>query len=76
MPDALTGFGLASVGAMLLFYALEERSPWFVLTFAIACWTSALYAWLAGAWPFTVVELIWGLIALGRFRRRISPIID
>ena len=76
MPDALTALGLASVGAMLLSYALEDRSPWFVLTFAIACWTSALYAWLAGAWPFTVVELIWGVIALRRFRRRISQITD
>jgi hypothetical protein len=24
-------FGLAAVAAMLLFYALEDRSPWYVL---------------------------------------------
>lgn len=57
---------------MLLFYALEERSPWFVVAFALACWASALYAWFAGAWPFTAVELIWGVVALRRFRGRAS----
>ena len=72
MPDALTAFGLVSVSAMLLFYALEDRSPWFVLAFALASWASALYAWSAGAWPFTAVELIWGVVALRRFRSRLS----
>jgi len=70
VPDALTAFGLASVAVMLLFYALEERSPWFIVAFALASWSSALYAWLIGAWPFTAVELIWGFVALRRFRRR------
>ena len=32
-----TLFGLAAVSAMLLFYALEDRSPWYVLAFAGAC---------------------------------------
>jgi hypothetical protein len=35
MPmDGLTLFGLVAVTAMLLFYAFEHRSPWFVLAFA------------------------------------------
>ena len=68
--DALTLFGVASVGAMLTFYWLEERGPRYVLAFALACWSSALYALLAGAWPFTAVELIWGFVALRRFRAR------
>lgn len=33
----LTLFDLFPVGAMLIFYALEERSPWFVLAFAVSC---------------------------------------
>ncbi|MEP6695160.1 MAG: hypothetical protein ABJB39_11010 [Chloroflexota bacterium] len=70
MPDLLTAFGLLSVSAMLVLYALEERSRHFVLAFAIACWASALYAWLAGTWPFTAVELVWGFVALRRFGRR------
>jgi CHASE2 domain-containing sensor protein len=68
--DGLTAFGLASVGAMLACYALEERSPYFVLGFALACWAAAVYGWLSGAWPFTVVEGIWGLVALRRFAAR------
>ncbi|MDP9280855.1 MAG: hypothetical protein M3P38_02025 [Chloroflexota bacterium] len=68
--DPLTAFGLASVGAMLACYALEDRSPYFVLAFALACWAAAVYGWLTGAWPFTVVEAIWGLVALRRFARR------
>jgi len=55
---------------MLVFYALEERSRTFVLAFALACWASAAYAWFAGAWPFTLVEGVWGFVALLRFSRR------
>ncbi|HET7701245.1 MAG TPA: hypothetical protein VFM06_10315 [Candidatus Limnocylindria bacterium] len=68
--DALTIFGTASVSVMLLTYALESRSRWFVLAFALACWASALYGWLAGVWPFTLIEGIWGLVALRRFAGR------
>jgi hypothetical protein len=68
--DPLTLFGLVSVGAMLACYALEERSPYFVLAFALACWAAATYAWLAGTWPFTLIEAIWGAVALRRFARR------
>ena len=35
--DALTAFGLFVVTMMLLCYALEEQSPWFILVFAVAC---------------------------------------
>lgn len=68
--DPLTLFGFAAVTAMLAFYALEERSPYFVVAFALACWAAALYGWLAGTWPFALVETIWGAIALRRYRRR------
>lgn len=68
--DPVTAFGVASVGAMLVCYVLEERSRWWVLAFAVACWSSALYGWLAGAWPFTVIETIWGIVAVRRFSRR------
>ena len=65
--DALTAFGALAVAAMLLFYALEERSPWFVLAFAAACLASSVYGFLQGAWPFGVVELIWSGVALRRW---------
>jgi hypothetical protein len=70
--DPLTLFGFAAVAAMLGFYALEDRSPYFLVAFAVACWAAALYGWLAGAWPFAVVEAIWGAVAVRRFLRRSS----
>ena len=70
--DTLTLFGLFAVSAMLLFYALEDRSPWFIFAFAIACVLGSIYGFLQGAWPFGVVEAIWALIALVRFRKRLS----
>jgi len=70
--DALTLFGLLAVSAMLLFYALEDRSPWFVFAFAIACALASVYGFMQGAWPFGVIEVIWAVIALVRFRKRLS----
>ena len=65
--DALTLFGLVAVSAMLAFYALEKRSPWYVLAFAGACALGSTYGFLQGAWPFGVVEAIWSLVALRRW---------
>ena len=65
--SALSLFGLAAVTAMLIFYALEDRSPRFVLAFAAACALGSIYGFLQGAWPFGVVEAIWSLIAARRW---------
>ena len=65
--DALTAFGALAVAAMLLFYALEERSSWYVLAFAAACLASSVYGFMQGAWPFGVVELIWSGVAVRRW---------
>ena len=35
--DELTAFGLFAVTAMLVCYALEDRSHWFILAFAGSC---------------------------------------
>jgi len=69
--DGLTLFGLVAVTAMLVFYALEDASPWFVLAFAGACGLGSAYGFLQGAWPFGVVEAIWAGIALRRWRLRL-----
>jgi hypothetical protein len=50
--DALTAFGLFAVTAMLVCYACEDRSPWFILAFAVACLLGSVYGFLQGAWPF------------------------
>ncbi len=70
--DSLTLFGLLAVTAMLVFYALEDWSPWYVLAFAGACLLASLYGFLQGAWPFGVVEAIWAGVAVDRWRRRSS----
>jgi len=70
--DSLTLFGLAAVSAMLVFYALEDRSPWFVAAFAVACVLASIYGFAQGAWPFGLVEAAWALIALRRWRKRLS----
>jgi len=66
--NPLTLFGLFAVTAMLVCYALEKRSRWFILGFALACLMGSLYGFLQGAWPFGLIELIWSLVALGRWR--------
>lgn len=68
--DPLTIFGALSVGAMLVFYALEARSAGLVLAFAGACLASSAYGFLQGAWPFGVVELVWSGVATRRWRSR------
>jgi hypothetical protein len=67
--DGLTIFGLFAVTAMLVSYALEERSSWYVLVFALACALGSVYGFLQGAWPFGVVEAIWAAVALRRWFR-------
>jgi hypothetical protein len=67
--DALTWFGLLAVTAMLLFYACEDRSHWFVLAFAGACVLASLYGFLQGAWPFGLVEAVWALVAGWRWNK-------
>lgn len=67
--SALTAFGLFAVSAMLVSYAMERRSHWWVLVFAGACWLGSAYGFLQGAWPFGLVEAIWGVVAIVRWRK-------
>ena len=69
MMDGLTLFGLVAVTAMLVFYAMEPRSRWFILAFAGACALGSAYGFLQGAWPFGVIEAIWALVAVRRWWR-------
>ena len=70
--SALSLCGLAAVTAMLIFYALENRSPWFVLAFAAARALGSIYGFLQGAWPFGLVEAAWAGVAVYRWRARMS----
>jgi len=62
-------FGLIAVTAMVVAYALEDRSHWFVLAFAAACIAASVYGFFQGAWPFGLVEAVWSVVAFRRWIR-------
>ena len=68
--DGLSLFGLFAVTAMLVCYALEDRSHLFILAFAAACVLGSIYGFLQGAWPFGLVEAVWAGVALRRWSVR------
>ena len=63
----LTLFGATAVTFMMVMYALERRHPAFVLAFAFGCALSSAYGFLAGTWPFGVVEAVWAAVAVHRY---------
>jgi hypothetical protein len=69
--DRVTEFGIVAVVLMLVTYALEEISHWFLIAFAAACVLGSIYGFLlVGGWPFGVLEAVWAGLALWRWRRR------
>lgn len=71
--DVLSLYGLFAVSVMVALYALEDRHHLFTLGCAGSCGLASIYGFLAGAWPFGVVEAIWAVIALVRWRKRALP---
>lgn len=71
--DGITLFGLAAVTLMLIFYSLEARARIYTLAFALACWMGSAYGFMQGAWPFGLVEAIWGFVALRKWATLASP---
>lgn len=69
--DMLTAYGASVVFLMMIFYAVESRSHWFTFLFGLSCFASATYGWLAGTWPFGVVETVWGIVALYKWYKLI-----
>lgn len=66
---AITIYGVCALTFMMVMYALENRHPGFVIGFAAGCVLSSIYGFLAGAWPFGLVELAWSTIAARRWVR-------
>jgi len=52
---------------MLVSYALEKRSHWYILVFAASCALGSAYGFLQGAWPFGIVEAVWSIVAARRW---------
>ena len=71
MTSMLTLYGVAALTFMMTMYALEARGPQFIALFALGCALSSSYGFLSGAWPFGVVEAIWGLVAVRRWWMRV-----
>jgi len=69
----LSAFGLFAVSAMMISYALESRSRWFILAFAASCVLGSIYGFLQGAWPFGLVEAVWSMVALRRWWGNSEP---
>jgi hypothetical protein len=67
--SGLSLFGLVAVTAMVVAYALEHRSHWFVLAFSAACIAGSVYGFLQGAWPFGLMEAFWSAVAFRRWVR-------
>jgi len=67
--DALTLFGVVALAIMLLCYALERKNPWFTFGMGAACVAAAIYGFLAGTWPFGILEAVWAAIAFSRWWR-------
>jgi hypothetical protein len=65
----LTAFGAAAVTFMVCMYALERHHRRYIFAFALGCALSSIYGFLAGTWPFGVVEAIWTAVALNRYHR-------
>jgi hypothetical protein len=62
-----TIYGLVSVSLMLIFYALEHKSHWYILAFSVSCVMASIYGFWQGAWPFGLVELVWSGVAFRRW---------
>ncbi len=68
----LTVFGSIAVAVMMFSYWMEPRSKWFVLLFAAGCAATSGYSAIVQAYPITVIEALWALIALRRFSKRVA----
>jgi ribose/xylose/arabinose/galactoside ABC-type transport system permease subunit len=73
--DDLSAFGLFTVTAMLVCYALEQRGTWFILAFAGSCALGSLCGFLQGVWPFRITAncIAPGVIATGRIMATVIP---
>ena len=70
----LLAFGFVAVTAMVATYALEPRSPRFIVAFAVACVLGATNALATEAWPFAALEFVWAGVALQRWNgARLAP---
>ncbi|MHB8360463.1 MAG: hypothetical protein ACYDAO_06455 [Thermoplasmataceae archaeon] len=61
-------YGSAVLILMLIFYLREDKSTMFTFLFGVTCIGSSVYGFLAGTWPFGVIEAVWGIFSFNKFR--------
>lgn len=65
--SSLNIYGSIVVTAMMVFYAVEAKSAVFTLLFGLMCIGTSAYGFLAGTWPFGVIEAVWAIIAFRKY---------
>ena len=65
--SALNVYGAIALLIMMIFYVLENRSPTYTLLFGVMCISTSVYGFLAGTWPFGVIELAWLMVAIRKY---------
>ena len=65
--NPLTIFGLFAVTAMLVFYALEKRSHWFILAFAGSACSARPMDFFKAPGRSVLVEAVWSVVAVRRW---------
>ncbi|MCL4451032.1 MAG: hypothetical protein M1327_00180 [Candidatus Thermoplasmatota archaeon] len=60
-------YGISVLLAMLFFYIREVRSRAYTLLFSLSCIASSIYGFLAGTWPFGVVEFVWFVFSFRKY---------
>ncbi len=68
----LNAFGSSVLLLMMVFYLMESKSPKYTLLFGMMCIGSSAYGFMAGTWPFGVIEAVWALFAFNKFIKIIS----
>lgn len=72
--SSLNVYGSAVLLLMMFFYIRESKAPIYTLLFGIMCIGSSSYGFLAGTWPFGIIEVAWALFAFNKYRKlRTSP---
>lgn len=65
--SGVAGLELAAVTAMVVTYAFEKKSPWFILGFAASCQMASVFSFMQDAWPFGIAEMGWSFAAFRRW---------
>ncbi len=60
-------YGSVVLIIMMIFYIYENRRPLFTFLFGVMCLGSSAYGFLAGTWPFGVIEIIWAAFSFRKY---------